>query len=470
METIFSRSSLLVMPFWALMMLAPRWKVTRRLMQSPIAIIAPCLLYLALVLPRFGEVFPAVLRPTLDGIVALLSTEAGATIAWAHFLAFDLFVGRWAYLDSRERNVSALLMAPVLFLTLMLGPIGFLLYLLVRQIPADSGTKILAALKTAWKDNRALTLVGLLMVGTLAACLVGAIVNPKVITGAPAWIKPAKFAISIAFYAFTLIYLLRFIEGRERLVRVISVVTAICLVIEMAVITIQVVRGTASHFNMTTLPNAIVWNIMGAAIVPVWIMGGIATYLLIRQRNLNPAFGASLRWGGVLAVIGMGLAFLMTGPRPYQMAQLKAGKPASQVGAIGGHTVGAIDGGAGMPVVGWSKQGGDLRIPHFVGLHAVQVLPLLGAFVIRRRRFSVWHQTAFVHASGAAYGGALALVTWQALRGQPLLSPDALTGITAGVLAIGTVLALAGILLHGYRRTLREYWLSLTHSHPQTCV
>ena len=73
-------------------------------------------------------------RLDLAGIAAFLGTEAGATIGWVHFLAFDLFVGRWAYLDSREKNISALLMAPVLFFILMLGPFGFLLYLLLREI------------------------------------------------------------------------------------------------------------------------------------------------------------------------------------------------------------------------------------------------------------------------------------------------------------------------------------------------
>ena len=63
-----------------------------------------------------------------------LGEPAGATIGWVHFLAFDLFVGRWAYLDSRERSISAWLMAPVLFFTLMFGPMGFVLYLVLRTI------------------------------------------------------------------------------------------------------------------------------------------------------------------------------------------------------------------------------------------------------------------------------------------------------------------------------------------------
>jgi hypothetical protein len=137
-EAIFSLSGLLVMPGWALMSFLPHWRWTRRILRSPLVILPPALLYGALVLPRLAEVFPTVSNPTLAGIATLLGTPAGATIAWAHFLAFDLFVGRWIYLDGRERGISALLIAPVLFLTLMLGPFGFLLYLVLRDAAARS--------------------------------------------------------------------------------------------------------------------------------------------------------------------------------------------------------------------------------------------------------------------------------------------------------------------------------------------
>jgi hypothetical protein len=116
------------------MIVLPHWRLTRRLIGSPLVAAAPAVLYALLVLPRLGEVFPAVANPALPDIAALLGTPAGATLAWAHFLTFDLFVGRWAYLDSRERDISAWIMAPVLFLILMLGPLGFLLYLGVRVV------------------------------------------------------------------------------------------------------------------------------------------------------------------------------------------------------------------------------------------------------------------------------------------------------------------------------------------------
>ncbi len=134
METVFSFSFLLVAPFWLMMIVLPHWSWTRRLMQSLLVVVPAVVLYSLLVLPRLGEVFVEVVNPTLAGIALLLGSPDGATIAWAHFLAFDLFVGRWEYLDSRKRTISAWLMAPVLFFTLMLGPIGLLVYLSIREI------------------------------------------------------------------------------------------------------------------------------------------------------------------------------------------------------------------------------------------------------------------------------------------------------------------------------------------------
>lgn len=134
METLFKISGLFVLPFWFLMIVAPHWKVTLRLLKSPFIIIAPVIVYVILVLPQIVTLLPKVMGPKLPEIAALLGTPEGATIAWMHFLAFDLFVGRWAYLDSRERGISAWLMAPVLFLILMLGPLGFLLYLGVSMV------------------------------------------------------------------------------------------------------------------------------------------------------------------------------------------------------------------------------------------------------------------------------------------------------------------------------------------------
>ena len=134
MNQLFSIGNLLILPFWALMIVLTHWRWTRRIIGSPLVVVPPALIYAAVVLPGIAEILPAVASPTLAGVSQLLGTPAGATAAWMHFLAFDLFVGRWAYLDSRERGISAWIMAPVLFLILMLGPIGLLLYLGLRVL------------------------------------------------------------------------------------------------------------------------------------------------------------------------------------------------------------------------------------------------------------------------------------------------------------------------------------------------
>jgi hypothetical protein len=134
MESLFKLSNLTVLPFWVLMLLLPRWCRTERIMRSPWVAAGPAVLYALLMLPRLAEHAPTLLRPELNEIANLLGSREGATISWTHFLAFDLFVGRWIYLDGRRRNIGAWFMTPVLFLTLLLGPLGFLLYLGLRTL------------------------------------------------------------------------------------------------------------------------------------------------------------------------------------------------------------------------------------------------------------------------------------------------------------------------------------------------
>ena len=134
METIFTLSNLFVLPFWALMIFLPHWRWTQRIMRTlwPVVVLAG--VYTVLLLTQIGGVAGSLLNPTLDGIAGLLGTPAGAAVGWVHFLAFDLFVGRWAYLDSRERGISAWLVSPTLFFVFMAGPFGLLLYLAVRWL------------------------------------------------------------------------------------------------------------------------------------------------------------------------------------------------------------------------------------------------------------------------------------------------------------------------------------------------
>jgi hypothetical protein len=301
--------------------------------------------------------------------------------------------------------------------------------------------------------NRPLTVLGAAMVLTMAAAAAGLILDPRVITGQPAWLKPAKFAVSTAIYAFTLVWLLSFIRGHRWLVGLVSWATAAALFVEVGIIVLQVVRGTTSHFNVATPLDTALWQTMAGFIVTVWLMGLLAAGLLLVQRLPDPTFAWSLRLGIAVALAGMASGFLMTAPTPAQRAAARAGRGRPVAGA---HSVGVPDGGPGLPVVGWSTTGGDLRVGHFVGIHGLQVLPAAGWLLSRsqvRRRLGRGHRATLAGLAALGYLGLLALVLWQALRGQPLLAPDAaMLRALAGLLG-ATVLAAGGVVLHGRRRS-----------------
>jgi hypothetical protein len=261
-----------------------------------------------------------------------------------------------------------------------------------------------------------------------------------------------KFAISIALYSFTLLWLLTFVQGHPRLVWLVSVVTTVSFLIEAAIITVQVVRGAASHFNFSTPFDETLFNLMGRFVVVIWLMSLLAAILLIIRRLPDPAFAWALRLGLLLTLVGAGSGFLMTRPTPAQLAALQAGQP---VPVIGAHSVGVEDGGPGLPVTGWSTTGGDLRVGHFVGLHALQAMPLVGWLLRRRRarRLGVGRRTALTWIAGLAYLGLIVLLLWQALRGQPLLAPDAATLAALGALLCAAALAVLAVLAYARRHT-----------------
>ncbi len=297
--------------------------------------------------------------------------------------------------------------------------------------------------------NRPLALTILAMLLVFGAALVGLIVDPRVITGAPAWLKPAKFAISISIYAATFIWLLGFVQGHPRIVRLVAWITTVGFLIETVLIVGQVIRGTTSHFNVSTRFDTVVWQIMAVSIVGVWTANLILGIVLLRQRFADAAFAWALRLGVFISLIGMGVAFFMTTPTSAQLTAAKAGGGLPIAGA---HSVGVADGGPGLPIVGWSTVGGDLRVPHFVGLHGLQLLPLFGWLLVRYgTRLRPAARTALVWIAGLGYLGLIGLLTWQALRGQSVIAPDARTLIAASLL-LAAILGATLIVLRSARR------------------
>ena len=268
------------------------------------------------------------------------------------------------------------------------------------------------------------------MLAAFLPSVAGIFLDPRLVTGAPVWLKPAKFAISTAIFALSLAWLFRYMTLSRALKRGVALLLSSILVLEVGLIDVQAWRDVASHFNVDSRADSIIYSVMGTAIGILWATTIGLTVALFRQHFADTAWGLALRYGMLISVVGAGLSGFMVRPTPEQSAAI-AGHVAP--GSLGAHTVGAPDGGPGIEAVGWSKQHGDLRIPHFFGLHALQILPFL-AFAIRRRSLaSVQQQVRMVLSAAASYAALLGILTWQALRGQSISEPD---GITLSALAI----------------------------------
>lgn len=278
-----------------------------------------------------------------------------------------------------------------------------------------------------------LTVVSLLMAALLPLALVGLLVDDRLVAGAPAWLKPAKFAASTAVYGLTLAWILGRMHAWPALRTVASRATAAVFVVEVAIIGLQAWRGVPSHFNVGRPVDALLFSIMGAAIGLQTLVALAVTVALFRERFTDRAMGTALRAAMLLSILGASVGGLMTTPSRAQVADaLETG----YMSVAGSHTVGAPDGGPGLPGIGWSREHGDLRVPHFVGLHAMQVLPLL-AYALRRHARAAWLARVFA----GSYAGLFGLLLVQALGGEPLLAPGPLTGPLLIAWAALTVLA-----------------------------
>ncbi|BDT96453.1 hypothetical protein [Nocardia sputorum] len=286
--------------------------------------------------------------------------------------------------------------------------------------------------------HRPLMLLAVAMALLVVWSIGGMIVDDRTVTGLPIWAKSAKFALSVLIYAVTWAWLLNQLTRWRRAAWWAGTVAALGLAIELVVITTQIVRGTTSHFNFTTPLNAALWELMGSSIVVVWLATLVVSAALFVHPTVDRARDAAIRYGAALSLAGAALGILMVAPTPEQRAADSAIR--------GAHTVGVSDGGPGLPLLGWSTVGGDLRIPHFIGMHALQVIPLvLLAVEYGSRRFPVLRapgtRRRLVVISAATYAALLAVLTWQALRGQSVVHPDATTLAAFAAVALAAAVA-----------------------------
>jgi hypothetical protein len=273
-----------------------------------------------------------------------------------------------------------------------------------------------SALHLARQRAPLLLLAMALMILTLAASLLGLMVDERVITGAPAWLKPAKFSASVAIYTATVAWILTVLPA-ERGLRRAGHLMGVLLIVEVALIVLQVGRGTTSHFNVATPFEARLFRVMGGVIATVMFTTMYVLWRAARVTLPDAGLAATIRWGLTISILGGWLGAVMTVPNRAQRETLAAGQ---EVSFQGGHAVGATEDGPGLPLVRWSTTGGDLRVPHFVGLHAMQLLPL--ALLLRRRRHGPRPADPFfVRSLAAAWFALVALTFVQALAGRPFI-------------------------------------------------
>ena len=305
---------------------------------------------------------------------------------------------------------------------------------------------------TLWDSDAALAAVGLLMIALVGASGVALALDPREIMGAPAWMKPAKFHASVAIYTLSLAWVFTYLREWPKTRRVVSGATAAILTVEIIIIDLQAWRGTTSHFTVGTLIDGVLFMIMGLGIFLQTIAAVAVATALWRQHFTDRAIGWALRLGMTVTIIGAMSGGLMTRPTHAQLANARAGQRMTVAGA---HTVGAPDGGPGLPGIGWSREHGDLRVAHFLGLHALQAFPLAALFFARRGWDEV-RRTRMVLAFSASYAAMFGLLLWQALRGQSVIAPDGKTMTALAVWAVLSVSAMWASSRNGRAEALRH--------------
>lgn len=253
------------------------------------------------------------------------------------------------------------------------------------------------------RRDKLLSLVGWANLILFALMLFGLALDTRTVMGISPWIKPIKFSLSIAIYLGTLAWLLAYLPGPAWGKGLIRWGASLAMIAEIVCIVTQAARGTTSHYNYSTFFDARVFDLMAVMILLNTMLAGFLFLLFMTQRvDLAPAYLWGIRLGTLIFVIG-GL---------QGMAMIKQNA----------HTVGAPDGGPGLPFANFSTAAGDLRVAHMLGLHALQIVPLAGWTLSRSRRISgEGSRVAGVFVFAAIYAGIGVLLFLQAMAGRPLL-------------------------------------------------
>ncbi|WP_329005580.1 hypothetical protein OHA18_19570 [Kribbella sp. NBC_00709] len=316
-------------------------------------------------------------------------------------------------------------------------------------------------LEQAKSWHRPLMLMVLAMSGLVLASGIGLLVDNREILNESVWLKPFKFGIAFVLYGATLAWLLSKLRKAKRLGWWTGTAFAVTGIIDVGFIAVQAARGTFSHFNDNTDTfNQVGQKVFMSGVLGLFGASLVIAVMLLFQRVGDAPMNRAIRVGLGLAVAGMAIAFYLVGANTgHEQVTDAYGHPVTLAGS---HGIGVEPGGPGMPLTHWSTVGGDLRIPHFVGLHAIHfllitllVLHLLAGRVAWLRPERV--RARLIGVAAFAYAGVMATVTVQAFRGQALIHPDGETlGMLGGFLAVSAV-ALAAVVTSARRTAVPEH-------------
>ena len=267
-----------------------------------------------------------------------------------------------------------------------------------------------AARSAAKSPVRATTLLlaGLgVQIALLLPSLVAAGIDVRLLNGVSVWDKPLKFEIALMVNFVTLLALMRALlpaGPASRRMRIAALVVTLTSTYEIAYIVLQAARGLASHFNNATPLASVAYGFMGAGAVA--LVAGCFAFGLEFSARPAPLVSEGLRLGAILGLC-LGAALTLVVASLMSSGQISVG-----------HWVGGeLSDARGLPIVGWSTTGGDLRVSHFFATHLMQALPILGLAMDRMAP----RGARPVVIAGAGLGVAIIAATFvQALMGHPL--------------------------------------------------
>ncbi len=307
---------------------------------------------------------------------------------------------------------------------------------------------MITQLKRAWGVSRGVTVLVVQNIFLLTFSVIARVTDDAKVLGVSVWDKPIKFGLSFLAFGPMLLWLFSRVPS-TRTVRIGVGTLGWSMVVEGTLIFLQSVRGVASHFNNATSFDATVYRAMAAGVGIFSLAGTIVGFFMARKNLGNGAIALATKIAVPMMTFGAVLAFAMTVPKP---GQVEAGGK-----IVGAHTVSGADGGVGLPLLGWSRSIGDLRVAHFIGLHSLQFVPLVALVlvVLDRRgvlRRSVRVQRQAVALFAAGYGGLIVTTFIQAQRDIPVTRIDSVTAVMLG-LTVAVPMAAAVIRLARTTRT-----------------